>query len=340
MNFDLIDKEILNTIQQTFPVDARPYRQLGLKAGVSEKEALTRVKELKSRGIIRRIGGVFDSNRLGYLSTLCAAGIPPHKITELTQLSLAIPEITHNYLRDHSYNMWFTIIASSQERLEKIIEEFKAVSGSDQVYSLPAVEVFKIGVHLSIDNREASIENSTDNKEEKTIKGQYKRNNNNKEKSNINITEQDKALIRHLQDDLPICLTPFHIIAEELHTSPETVLSGIRRMLEQRVMRRLGAILYHHKAGFISNGMGVWIVPDEIVSDIGIKMAAFREVSHCYRRPTLPGWPYNLFTMIHGRSDAECLKIMESISRETGIKDYKILFSQKELKKSSMRYFV
>ena len=323
---DAVDQVILNKIQVAFPLALRPYQLIGEEAGITENEAWHRVTALRKKGIIRRIGGIFDSRSLGYVSTLCAAEVPEAKIPILSELMQGITEITHNYLRNHpKYNLWFTIIAESQERLEEVLAIVKAALVSNEVYNLPAIEVFKIGVLFSLGSESMVNPNSG-----YTIPKQFPK---------YILSEKDKALIKLLQDDLPTSLCPFSDLAKELGMDERSVIANTQLFLDNSVMRRLGAILVHRKAGFTSNAMGVWIVPEEKVSEIGPKMAEFQEVSHCYQRPALPDWPYNLFTMIHGHSDQECQQIMASISEVTEVKDYALLFSYKELKKSSMRYF-
>ena len=329
---DRVDRTILNKIQASFPLDLHPYKIIGAEAGVSEDEAWQRIEYYRQKGIIRRIGGIFNSRRLGYVSTLCAARVPEAKITVLAELIQGITEITHNYLRHHpKYNMWFTIIAYSQERLEEILSDIRTALGSDEVYSLPATRVFKIGVLFNLKKDDGKGHDSEIMKSIQSPTGQ--------EGFPTDITEEDKRLIRHLQGNLPHSLTPFTEIAAELDKDEEDLLRDIQHLLDRGMMRRLGVILVHHKTGFTSNAMGVWKVPQEKVSETGAKMAEFEEVSHCYERASLEDWHYNLFTMIHGHSDEECNSIMAKISEATGIKDYAVLFSHQELKKSSMYYF-
>ncbi len=157
---------------------------------------------------------------------------------------------------------------------------------------------------------------------------------------NPEIKELDKKIMRELQDCIPMEPRPYKIIADKLSISEEEVIEKIRMYKEKGFIRRYGATLRHQKAGFTHNGMGVWIVPNADDRDrIGEIMSSFREVSHCYERPSFDGWPYNLFTMIHGESEDECEEIAKRISEKTGIKDYMVLYSTREFKKSSMRYF-
>ncbi len=154
------------------------------------------------------------------------------------------------------------------------------------------------------------------------------------------IDKKDIEIIKIIQESLPCSKTPFKDIAEQVNIDENEVLERIRRMKAAGVIRRFGAILRHQRAGITANGMIVWNIPDEKVEEIGKKFASFKEVSHCYERPKNEKWPFNVYTMVHGKSREECYKIAEKLSEISGINDYKILFSEKEFKKSSMKYFV
>jgi DNA-binding Lrp family transcriptional regulator len=151
--------------------------------------------------------------------------------------------------------------------------------------------------------------------------------------------EKDIAVIRALQGDMPIIEEPFAPAAASLDMAQEDLLNHLQRMQERRLLRRVAAILFHRRAGFSANGMGVWKVPDERISEIGPRMAAFRGISHCYQRPTYQDWPYSVFTMAHGRSKEECDAILDSIANETGITDRATLYSSTEFKKIRLLYF-
>jgi DNA-binding Lrp family transcriptional regulator len=153
------------------------------------------------------------------------------------------------------------------------------------------------------------------------------------------LSEQDRQIIRELQNGLPLVSRPFRLMGERLKMSEELLINRIACLKENGQIRRFGAAVRHHDLGFTANAMVVWDVPGDKTEETGRIMAGFREVSHCYQRPRYPGWPYNLFTMVHGRTREECINIAEQISKDTGIEKYEMLFSTAELKKSGMRYF-
>ena len=153
------------------------------------------------------------------------------------------------------------------------------------------------------------------------------------------MTDAEKAICAAVQDDVPLESRPFEVLAKKVGISEEEFIKKVQEFLDKGYIRRFGAAIRHRKAGITANGMGVWIVPDNDRERVGNIMATFKEVSHCYERPTFEGWPYNLFTMIHGRTKQDCYEVAKKISEAAGIKDYKLLFSSQEFKKESMVYF-
>ena len=153
------------------------------------------------------------------------------------------------------------------------------------------------------------------------------------------MTSAEKGICAAVQDDIPLEPKPFEMLAKKAGISEDEFIKKVNEFLDKGYIRRFGAAIRHRKAGITANGMGVWIVPDEDRERVGKIMASFKEVSHCYERPSFEGWPYNLFTMIHGRTKEDCYEVAKKISEATGIKNYKLLFSSQEFKKESMVYF-
>lgn len=147
---DEVDRVIINEIQSDFPIAPRPYHELGRRLKLSEAEVLDRVKRLKEEGIIRRIGGNFSSKRLDFTSTLCAAKVPEEKMDRFVHVVNSYPGVTHNYLRDHDYNVWFTFIAQSMLHIEKALKEISEATGINEIINLPAVRQFKIKVDFEV----------------------------------------------------------------------------------------------------------------------------------------------------------------------------------------------
>jgi len=155
------------------------------------------------------------------------------------------------------------------------------------------------------------------------------------------MTDIEKAVCNLVQGDIPLTTRPFLKLAQKVGISEEEFISKVQEFLDKGYIRRFGAAIRHREAGITANGMGVWVVPEAEREKVGRIMASFKEVTHCYERPSFPGWPYNLFTMIHGRTREDCLEVARRISEATGIgiKGYRLLFSSREFKKESMVYF-
>ncbi|MBU1054661.1 MAG: Lrp/AsnC family transcriptional regulator [Proteobacteria bacterium] len=153
------------------------------------------------------------------------------------------------------------------------------------------------------------------------------------------LTELEKKIIASIQGDMPVLKRPYAKIAKQLNITEEILLSTLNRLLEKGVIRRFGATLCHQNSGFEANAMAAWEVDEDIVEQVGKKLASFRQVSHCYRRNPNKEWPYNLYTMVHAKTEESCLKTIRKMSEATGVKNYTVLFSRKELKKTSMQYF-
>ncbi len=200
------------------------------------------------------------------------------------------------------------------------------LTGAESVRQLPTIRLFKIRMDLE-------MEGGTDALASAGVAEDFE------EPEAIELSELDVAVIRTLQGDLPVTREPYAPAAKELGITQEALLAHLESMKERRALRRVAAILFHRRAGFSANGMGVWRVPDERILELGPQMAAFRGISHCYQRPTYADWPYSVFTMAHGRSKEECDAILDSIAESTGIEDRSTLYSSTEFKKIRLLYF-
>lgn len=154
------------------------------------------------------------------------------------------------------------------------------------------------------------------------------------------LTDIEKKILASLQGDIPIVANPYEILAKEIGISEEEFITTLQSLCDRKIIRRFGATLRHQKSGFSANAMGAWVVPEDRIEEVGQLMAQFSEVTHCYRRnPTLE-FPYNMYTMIHGSSEENCHETARRVSEKTKISTYTLLFSRKELKKTSMSYFL
>ncbi|MBT8363555.1 MAG: Lrp/AsnC family transcriptional regulator [Deltaproteobacteria bacterium] len=153
------------------------------------------------------------------------------------------------------------------------------------------------------------------------------------------LTELEKEIITSIQGDMAVTERPYLEIAKKLGVSEETLLEALQSLCDRGIIRRFGATLRHQKTGFTANAMVAWQVDEERVEEVGNVMASFKQVSHCYRRNPTNGWPFNLYTMIHANDEESCRHTARNMSQQAGVENYSLLFSRKELKKTSMVYF-
>ena len=322
------DKQLLNQMQGAFPLEPRPYLRVAEALGASEGEVIKRVQELIDDRIIRQVTPIFDTRALGYKSMLVAAKVDADNPHRPAQIINAHPGVSHNYLRNHEFNLWFTIATEPDSKLglEGTLDVLAQEAGAESVRMLPTIKLFKIRMDLEmVGDTEELAKAAVAQEPAETEPQPY--------------DDFDIAVIRALQGDMPVVPEPYAEAAREVGVSQDKFLSHLAGMQERRLLRRVAAILFHRRAGFSANGMGVWKVPDERIDEIGRRMASFRGISHCYQRPTYEDWPYSVFTMAHGRSKEECDAILDSIAEDTGIHDRATLYSSTEFKKIRLLYF-
>jgi DNA-binding Lrp family transcriptional regulator len=324
---DEMDKKLLNDIQWVFPLADRPYQEIAKNYDISEEEVMRRISELKSVGLIRQINAIFDTRRLGYKSALIAFAVAPEKLDAVADKVNEHPGVSHNYERNHEYNMWFTLAVPPDSDMKDELDRMSALDGVVKYRLLPTLKMYKIGVKLDMVNDDAEKPKPTDEVKELNP-------------DRLEITERDKEFVRELQKDLPVVKEPFKEMAQSLGITTEELYAKAKEYEKVGLMRRFAAIPRHRDAGFVANGMVVWNVPEDRVDDVGFKLAAFPQVSHCYRRPVYPDWKYNVFSMVHARSLEAAEKMAVEMSGQIGIGDYKILFSSREFKKERVKYFV
>jgi DNA-binding Lrp family transcriptional regulator len=326
---DEFDKKLLDTMQGSFRIVARPYAEVATVLGVEEDVVLTRVRQLIEQRIIRQVTPIFDTRALGYQSMLVAAKVDAEHPWRPAKVVNAHPGVSHNYLRNHEFNMWFTVATEpdSPLGLDGTLEVLKAETGAESVRQLPTLKLFKIRMDLEMSGDTETLAKAAQIVEPVDIEPQP-------------YDELDKAVIRATQGDLPIVSEPYAGAARELGMPVDRLLTHLEGMVERGLLRRVAAILFHRRAGFSANGMGVWKVPADQVLEAGRRMAAFRGISHCYERPTYSDWPYQLFTMAHGRSKEECDAILDAVRDEVGcVEDRATLYSSTEFKKVRLLYF-
>jgi DNA-binding Lrp family transcriptional regulator len=325
---DETDKKLLNLMQGSFALTERPFAHVAGLAGISEADVMTRVQRLLDKRIIREVTPIFDTRALGYSSMLVAAKVDPENPHRAAQFINSHPGVTHNYLRNHDFNLWFTLAVEpgSKLGLDGTLDVMAARTGAESIRQLPTLKLFKIRMDLEMEGGTDALSTAGEAVEPMELEP-------------IEVSEQDVETIRATQGAMEVRGDAYAPAAEKLGVSVGEVLARLESLRERGGLRRVAAILYHRRAGFSANGMGVWAVPEGEILDTGKRMAAFRGVSHCYQRPTYADWPYSVFTMAHGRSKEECDAVLDSIAADTGVTERATLYSSTEFKKVRMLYF-
>jgi DNA-binding Lrp family transcriptional regulator len=324
------DKRLMNVLQSRFPLERRPWPTIAGIAELPVADAMERTQRLLDGRIIREITPIFDTRALGYESMLVAAKVDPENPQRAAKIVNAHPGVSHNYLRTHDFNLWFTIATPPESGLglQGTLEVLQRLTGAESIRQLPTLVLFKINMNLEMEGGTPDLVKHVEAAPPRELERQP-------------YDDFDIAVIRALQGPMAVTEQPYDEAAAEAGVSTGAFIEHLEGMRERKILRRVAAILYHRRAGFSANGMGVWRVPEGEVLDVGGRMAAVRGISHCYQRPTYEDWPYSVFTMAHGRSKEECDAILDSIADMTGLhgEDRAVLYSSTEYKKIRLHYF-
>jgi siroheme decarboxylase len=326
-DLDTVDKELLNLIQVSFPLEPRPFQVLADKLGTEEDDVIRRLQSLKNDRIIRQISMIFDTRALGYRSSLVASRAPEGQVDEVASVINEHPGVSHNYRRDHEFNIWWTIAVPPESSLEDHIQRVHELAGAESTRIMQTIRMFKIGVDLDM--------TGTRPMDAKTTLPAYHAS----ARAGQPLSDLEIAALKELQEDIRLEPAPYAGMGQRMGVDAGAVLALAHGFIDDGLARRFAAVMHHRQAGFVANAMSVWKVPEERIEEVGSTMAGFAAVSHCYQRPTYPDWPYNLFGMLHARTKEECEVAAEAIEAQTGITDRRMLYSTKEYKKVRVRYY-
>jgi DNA-binding Lrp family transcriptional regulator len=317
------DRTLLNLVQKEIELISAPFAPIAAELGLSEEDVLARLRRLRDdEGVIRQISAIFDTRKLGYTSTLVAMRVAPERVNEAARIINEHPGVSHNYERDHEFNIWFTLAVPPGMELETHIDRLHDLVGAEATRILPTLKMFKIEVRLDMEQGVSNADGPPPPKADFSP-----------------LTDDDIRAIRGLQVDMPLVSRPYAEEAKTVGMSEEELLSFAHKFLADGRMRRCAAILRHRRAGFLANGMGVWKMPEEQAVELGYRIASFPQVTHCYQRPVYEDWPYRVFSMVHARTEEKVREVIQNISTETGLPEYDILFSTREFKKTRVPYF-
>lgn len=319
--FNLIEQRLLNEFQHDFPLIKRPYLAIGNKLGITEDEVITRLTHLSAQGVVSRVGPVFSPGCIG-VSTLAALAVPVENLDDIASWINALPEVNHNYQREHTYNLWFVVAALDQPRLNAVLEKINQYVGLPMLV-LPMLEPFHIDLGFDLHGQCGAyprVSAST---------------------SAITLDAAQTALVAELQSGIKLEYQPFASLNTDVNLDEDAIIRQVTNWCDEGVIKRFGVVVRHHELGYRENAMVVWDVPDDQVSAIGRLAAQQEGVTLCYRRPRqLPDWPFNLFCMVHGTNRQVVLEQINTLAKNTRLADFQmqILFSCRRFKQQGARY--
>ncbi len=336
-----LERRFINRYQGGFPLVERPFTAVAGELGTDEATLIATVQGLLTSGVLSRFGPLFDAERLGGRFTLAAMAVPEANFDRVAAQLAALPEVAHNYRRDHALNMWFVLATPSDQGLREALGLIRDLTGLE-VLDFPKLAEYHLGLWLHLDadgglgiRRWERTQKPGEGARVARTRGEQV------PALAINPDELDLALVTATQGGLPLVTEPYAAIARELGVSSARVRQGLAAMLDRGAIRRIGAVPNHYRLGLRGNGMTVWDIEDEAVDRLGAAIAALEGVSHCYRRPRrLPLWPYNLFAMLHGRDRDEVRAAADRVAALVAghCRGHDILFSQAVLKKTGLRF--
>jgi DNA-binding Lrp family transcriptional regulator len=316
---DQRDRDLLGALQGEIPLVSTPFAVIGQLIDMSEKEVIKRTERLKRDGIVKSIGAHFDMRALGYRSSLVAARVAPDRVDDAASIISAHPGVTQNYRRNNDFNLWFTLAVSPDSKigLERTIDILGEEAECEAVRALPTLKLFKSTSGAESEPHVVDVDPQHDPA----------------------LTPFEIEAVRLLQRDLPTQPRPFDAVARAAGVAADELLAAGRALQKRGQMRRFSATIAPRKTGFVATAMGVWVVPADRTDEYGARLSQHRSVSHCYLRPTYADWPYNVYTIVHGRSVDECESIINDLAIDSGLTEKQALYPTREYKKSRVNFF-
>ena len=318
-----MEKQILWAVQEPLGLCDRPFAAMARRAGCSELQCVSIISDLKARGFIRRYGAIVNYAVLGRAATLATASVTQEKLAEVIAAVNALAGVSHHYLRKHVFNLWFTLQGESPQDIKNILRQLGRQTGQ-RFYSLPAERFFKLAVRFRPEGpSQKDFEAGEFSPSESSAPV-------------VSLTEEEKKALRFLQKDFPITETPFDSLCQKNDVADVKQLA--EGLIARQVIRRIAAVLDYRKLGYEANGLACFAVPAERIEPAAYALSARSAVSHCYQRRPFAGWPYNLFAMIHAGAMKAVEEFVCGLAGKYGICEYALLPTEKELKKTPVRY--
>ncbi len=319
-----LERELINRYQGGFPLDNRPFARVASNLGCSEDTLLGTLERMLEQGWLSRFGPLYNAERMGGGLVLAALTAPEVDFDRVTEQVNALPEVAHNYRRDHRLNMWFVLATKTRSGIADATARIESATGLS-IYAFPKEQEFYLGLWLELDQDGGCHTHSL-------------------AESPINTPQPLDDLDRHIvaatQAGLPLTSEPCETVAAQIGCASVEMVGRLEAMLDCGIIRRIGLVPNHYRLGLRGNGMTVWDIPDEQLDAVGGRIGALDYVSHCYARPRYrPDWPYNLFAMVHGRDRDQVSAKVQDMARvlDDDSRGHEILFSTAVLKKTGMR---
>lgn len=310
---------LLNCYQRDFPLEPRPFVVIAQAFGTSPERVLRALAMLKERRIVSRIGATFRPNTVG-ASVLGAMAVPGDRLETVAEMVSGYPEVTHNYEREHRYNLWFVASAADEQRLSAVTREIE-VRARLPLLELPLLDDYHIDLGFDLAADGVRLRHSP----RRPLPPRPPR---------MALDRPARVLVERLQQGLPLIERPYGALAQAAGIREEAVIARIRDWVADGVIQRLGVIVHHHELGYRANAMVVWDVPETELANAVAALLVWDFVTLCYRRPRHPPeWPYNLFCMIHGQDRSRVLERVKLLA-ESGLDRFphEVLFSRRRFK--------
>lgn len=324
----LSDAQLIDRMHGGLPLSDRPFAEAALALGLAEDELIERLDGLLASGVLTRFGPLYQIERAGGLFVLAAVAVPRDRFDAVAAQVNARSEVAHNYRREHALNMWFVVATERAAEAQRVLAEIEAEIGLP-VLAFPKEREYFVELRLPVPGEAPTL-----------IAAAPAPRQCEPHPAALPLSDFDRALIAATQTGLPLVARPYEAVAAALGVPGGVVRERLAQMLQQGLVRRIGAVPNHYRLGFTANGMTVWDVDDDAVDALGERIGALPGVSHCYRRPRrLPQWRYNLFAMLHGQGreavEQQALQIREMLGGACHA--HEILYSTAILKKTGLR---
>jgi DNA-binding Lrp family transcriptional regulator len=311
-------------LQEGLPICQQPFAEIAKILHSDKTKVLEQTRRLKELGVIRRLSAIVNYRALGLTSTLVAAHVPQQSLQDVIKAVNLLQNVSHNYQRQHYYNLWFTLQADSSEQINLTLLNLSGRFNID-FHSLPVKRVFKLDVRFDAEAKETGEDELfLDDKKGPMAEP-------------VELNENEKLILSKLQEELDLTAKPFDFLANVV-LSKEDVLWIIEGLIDKGVIRRIAAVVDYRKLGFVANILYAGEVPQERIVQAGKRLARFEIVTHCYERETFENWPYNLFAMMHAQSMGQIQRVINKFTEAEKIHSFQLLPTAKEFKKQPVMH--